>query len=169
MKGQILKPARLPMRGGAVNRQPRYRARNLQRRGFLRPRGISLSPTSFLEDPGSNLEFSIFFKIFKNFQVSGRFIWTWNNSAHSLCMKLRFCMSSAKTYFSNAIFYIENEFRNFPGERKIYSKILVNCRPRIIVFFLPGVLLTESSSPLQVMCSGAVNRQPGYRARTDRA
>ena len=29
-----------------------------------------------------------------------------------------------------------------------------------------GVLLTEvEASPLQVMCGGAVNRQPGYRAR----
>ena len=63
------------------------------------------------------------------------------------------------------MFYIENEFRNFPGELKIYLKILVNCQPSIIVFFPPGVNLQRESSPLQVMWGGAVNRQPGYRAR----
>ena len=49
-------------------------------------------------------------------------------------------MPSAKVYFSNSIFLIENEFRDFPGKREMYSKILVNCRPSITVFFLPGVL-----------------------------
>ena len=63
-----------------------------------------------------------FFKIFKNFQVSGRFIWTWNNSAHSLCMKLRFCMPSAKAYFSNAIFL----YRNVESHRLTAQSVVGN-------------------------------------------
>ena len=106
-----------------------------------------------------------FFRIFKIFRSQNRsagrgitrpIVYVWSRGFACLHLK-----HISRTRF----FYIENEFRNFPGERKIYSKILVNCRPSIIVFFLPGVLLTESSSPLQVTWDGAVNRQPSYRTR----
>ena len=47
----------------------------------------------------------------------------------------------------------QNEFRNFSQETKEIAAILV-----------PGVLL-DSVNPLLCMWGGAVNRQPGYRAR----
>ena len=63
---------------------------------------------------------------------------TRNNSAHSLCMKLRFCMPSEKSYFSNVYFLFRKRIQEFPRGTK---KLLEN----------PG------------NSTRAVNRQPGYR------
>ena len=60
----------------------------------------------------------------------------------------------------------ENELRNFQRETKLHRNFPLNCVPTFAAFYSWGVLLPEEeSSPLQVMWSGAVNRQPGYRAR----
>ena len=130
------------MSKGAVNRQPGYRARNLQRRGFPYPESASWTPFNYPISAGSISKFFQNLKICKIFRSQNRsagrgitrpvfYVWSWGFA----CLQL-------KPVSPTRFFYIENEFRNFPGERKIYSKIPVNCRPSITVFFLPGVLLT---------------------------
>ena len=47
--------------------------------------------------------------------------------------------------------------------RRKFPKILRLCS--VLVSLGEYYLQKEESSPLQVMCGGAVNRQPGYRAR----
>ena len=133
----------LCMWGGAVNRQPGYRARNLQRRGFLSTTIISDARASFHDD--SLLSFRIF--MFFNFSIFFRS--QYSLARHGITRPIVYRMSwgfaclQLNPIRPGHIFYIESEFRNFPGEPKIYLKVLVNCRPSITVFFVPGVLLTE--------------------------
>ena len=122
---------------------------------ILAPPRNFLTTMRFLEDSWLDLRILHFFKIFKisrPHNISARhgitraivYAWSWG-----------FASASRQFVSRGHMFYIENELRKFPGERKIHSKVTVNCRPSITVFFLPGVLL---------MSNGAVNRQPGHRA-----
>ena len=143
------------MWGGAVNRQPGYRARNLQRRRFLRSRDIPWSHTSVPEDPGSILEFSIFSRFSKKFRSQSRsagrgitrpkvYVWGWDFA----CLQL-------KPISSIRFFLYWKRIQKFSrGTENLVKN--------------PGKLSAKYHRFLPAGCimwGGAVNRQPGYRAR----
>ena len=127
-----------------------------------------------IPDPTANIceGFLLILNFFQNFQFFQNFLTSDILPPRGITRAIVYRMSSDFAYLQlkpispTYNFYIENEFRDFPGDPKIDLKVTVNCRPSITVFFVPGVLLTEGESPpLQGMWGGKVNRQPGYRAR----
>ena len=90
---------------------------------------------------------------------------TWNYFFNMLHMIMRFCTSgSFSQSFRRHANQIQNELANLSREAKEAEKARQNLPTNLLAILVPGVLLTESSSPLH-MWGGAVNRQPGYRAR----
>ena len=78
---------------------------------------------------------------------------------------MRFCISGS---FFNSSHRHGNQNKNELGtisqETKETEKATQNLPTNLVAILLPGVLL-DSVNPLLCMWGGAVNRQPGYRAR----
>ena len=157
------------MCGGAVNRQPGDRARNLQRRGYRAPPPLS----KFFPDEKRN----VFQKNWKNSTRQERSVITtfhlarelqsiWDFQETSLNHQRTWGLSLRRKRIVEILARIKTLPKFLPELRQSFFR---RC-PRLYITYrvVSSPLHVTSravSSPLQVMCVGAVNRQPGHRAR----
>ena len=160
------------MWSGAVNRQPGYRARNLQRRGYRAPppRSKILSGARRYHDRKFSPDFFVFFDTFICIHIK---VLKKKKKIKKKCLMTR-STTWLLTYLENFnrpetfkksrrsdkehedLNQSENELWNFLPDWKLHQKFFLNCASCFPASLLAGLLL---------MWSGAVNRRPGYRAR----